>query len=143
MLLQHVMVTNCPCLHIQVGRQVAPPDTAIIAAVYYVLDNFCTKNCLCNVLGIKHIFVTATSCTNLIWFDFVWCCSNTILLGKQRFSQKILQFAQLKWFCSNIVLPLCVSTTCHLMSSNHNGLKFVSCSPHLQSELQGYITVHL
>ena len=66
MLLQHVMVTNCPCLHIQVGRQVAPPDTAIIAAVYYVLDNFCTKNCLCNVLGIKHIFVTATSCTNLI-----------------------------------------------------------------------------
>ena len=90
---QHVAATRC---NDKSQRQIAS----------CVLENFCENLCRCNRIcrpNKLHRF-------SLIWF-FATCCSDKILLRRQKFSQKFSSTHEAIWRCN--VSPHLVAATSH------------------------------
>ena len=79
----------------------------------------CTAEILWKSLSLQQNFVTATSRTDSVWFDFfAACCCDKILLQGQRFSQKFSSTHEA--ICRCDVSQRHVAATCRLVSTDLN-----------------------
>ena len=88
-----------PLRSVHTGRQVAATcrgDTLQRQIAWCVLDDFCENLCRCNK---SHNF-------SLTWF-FATCCSDKMLLRRQRFSQKIIQYTRSDLLLRRVASPCC------------------------------------